>query len=174
MSRFRFLAFVLAMLAPCAAAAEPPLRPIQPQVRVHIFPVRTVQLETLSNIAVTGSIAIIGEKQRDRFMCVSFVNNDRRIATAITFHFDYFDRLGNHAGENELVRSGRFSQGVAIESADMNTGLANVAECASMPYSDRGRVANLVYVTSVTYGDGTIWNASGIVVPEHLPVSNAQ
>jgi hypothetical protein len=175
MRGFRLLAIVIAVFLPCSAVAQVrDLHPADYQVRVRIHPFTTVQLETLSNVAVTSSAEAIESKRRGSYACVSFVNNDPRIATAITFHFVYFDNLGNRAGENELVRSGRFSQGTYIESTNVNTGLGNLAECANVPYHDRNLTADLIYVKSVTYLDGTIWNAAGVVVPQHLPVGKAQ
>jgi hypothetical protein len=140
---------------------------------VRTFPLRTIQLESLSNVAVTGAVET-AERPRERYACLSFVNNDRRVATAITFHFNFYDNLGNQAGDSELVRSGRFTQGADIEGTDTKTNTTQLEDCAVMPYHDRPMRAEIVYVKSVTYEDGTIWNATGVVVPDHLPAGRAQ
>jgi hypothetical protein len=103
-----------------------------------------------------------------RSVCVSFENTDARTAKQITFHFVYYDTLNNHAGDTDLVRTGTFTHGSVIEGVNAKTGLINEEDCVRLPYHQQGIALVVMFVTSVTYADNSVFTTSGPAVPEHL------
>jgi hypothetical protein len=103
-----------------------------------------------------------------RSACVSFENTDARTAEQITFHFVYYDTLNNHAGDTDLVRAGKFTQGTVIESVNAKTNLINDEDCVAIPYHQQGVALVVMFVTSVTYADNSVFTTSGPAIPEHL------
>lgn len=101
--------------------------------------------------------------------CVSFVNTLPRNVTAVDFHFVFYDRLHNHAGDAELVRSGSFAPNVP---ADVNfanrSGIEDAKDCVMLPRHDPPLALAVVFVKSATFADGSQWATSGPAIAEHL------
>lgn len=101
--------------------------------------------------------------------CVSFVNTLPRNVTAVDFHFVFYDRLHNHAGDADLVRSGSFAPNVP---ADVNfanrSGIEDAKDCVLLPRHDPPLALAIVFVKSATFADGSQWATSGPAVAEHL------
>lgn len=159
----RFTAAFLAVVCACAAAAN---------AAVHF-----TAFDTHSGIRIvrfgTGFEWTNRTTEPATFSCVSFVNTDPRDVTAITFHFAAYDFAGNLAGDNYLERKGRFRQGVQIEAINSKTHQFDRADCLLNPTIHDGLARVFVFVTAVTFADGTQWSTSGPAVPKVLGVDDA-
>lgn len=173
-------AIILAALA--SAAAPGAVRAANAPKRV---PLRITAFDTHSGILVThfsflqvqtreptGEIGHTFVTYPDRVTtsaCVSFVNTLPRNVTAVDFHFVFYDRLHNHAGDAELVRSGSFAPNVP---ADVNfanrSGIEDPKDCVMLPRHDPPLELAVVFVKSATFADGSQWATSGPAIAEHL------
>jgi hypothetical protein len=101
--------------------------------------------------------------------CVSFVNTLPRTVTQVDFHFVFYDRLHDHAGDAELVRTGSFASNTPIEANFANrNGDEDTKDCVLLPHHDPPLALAVVFVKSATFADGSQWVTSGPVIAEHL------
>jgi len=136
-------------------------------------PVRLVAVDTNSPIRITA--VHLGVKREGRLRrlvgdiaCVSFENRSSTDVTQVTFHFVYYDTRQDHAADNELGRTGRFSPGVTIAGSDEKTHTLNLEDCVDLPDVPHDVALAVVFVTHVTSVGSVNWASTGPAVPMHL------
>jgi len=102
-------------------------------------------------------------------LCLTFHNLDPRTATSVKFHFVYYDQARERVGETVLTRKGTFTTGALIEGFNMKTGKINDENCANIQFPKEGIAINAFFVESVTFADGSQWNAKVPPIPQSLP-----
>lgn len=163
-------AFVwVAMIFPCVTSAQS-----SPAVPSPAEPFQKVALESNSSILIKqllnfGLLAPSVGKPLVLDECIVFRNLERRTATEVTFHFRYYNSLGNHNGDDVLTRRGKFSTGVDIVGMNQWTQFNPTSECVKIHYPRDGISLLMVWVQSVKYDDGTAWAATDLQLPDRLP-----
>jgi hypothetical protein len=105
--------------------------------------------------------------------CVSFMNTLPRNVTQVDFHFVFYDRQLDHAGDADLIRTGTFGPNVPIEVDYGNrNGLEDTKDCVLVPYHDPRLTRAVVFVKSATFADGSQWVTSGPAIADHLGTEN--
>lgn len=172
---------VIAFGAPLAAGAQQRL------------PLKITAYDTHSGIMVThfsflrvrdehhgsfsGNTVVISSAGTATSACVSFVNTLQRNVAQVDFHFVFYDRLQNHAGDAELVRTGSFAPNTPIEVNFANrAGMEDTKDCVLLPPHDPPLALAIVFVKSAQFSDGSQWVTSGPAIADHLgPIApNAQ
>ncbi len=166
----RFTAFAVCVMAMVLAAP----RTGTPETIVTRF----IQFDTRSAVDITRFFAGY-EKYDDpayapteqspdtQWACLDFVNRDARRASEIDFQFVYYDTLNNHAGGDDLVRTGSFSQGAEVRSEKRN-GDFDETGCVHLPRHAQGISLIIAFVKSIRFADGKTWTTGGPTIPEHL------
>jgi hypothetical protein len=136
----------------------------------------TVATKTLSpgdegGIEILSSFAAARRDGTSAAVCVSFKNDDPKVAKRIVFGFGLIDGNGGDVGEIVLDRKGTFSPGIAIEGyrtlASWSTGGGNHGYNDNCVTLNRNIAALPILsakfatysVKSVEYADGTVWTA---------------
>lgn len=168
---------VVALGLPQTAAAQ--------QWQQQRLPLKITAYDTHSGILVThfrflrvrdehhgsfsGNTIVVSSAGAATSACVSFVNTVQRIVTRVDFHFVFYDRLQNHAGDAELVRTGSFAPDTPIDANFANVnGMEDTKDCVLLPPHDPPLALAIVFVTSATFLDGSQWATSGPAIAEHL------
>jgi hypothetical protein len=167
------LAAILAVLcAPAAAFGADTLRVMQFDTHssVHIarFAFGSLTWGTTTHTLSTSAA---------KYTCVSFGNVDERPVSEVRFHFADYDGLGALVHEDDLVRTGTFTQNVIIEGINAETQKFNEEDCVLNPERLARGGLIVVFVKSLKFGDGAVWNTAGPAIPEHLgadPPASAQ
>jgi hypothetical protein len=102
--------------------------------------------------------------------CVPFFNGDARAAKTVRIIFVYYDSVGNRSGGDVLMRNGSFA-GHTGNVPDIRPQLGRQPDCQHIPQRNLSTIG--AYVDHVEFEDGSEWNASAILIPEHLDVSAA-
>jgi hypothetical protein len=101
--------------------------------------------------------------------CVPFFNGDARAAKTVRIVFVYYDSAGNRSGEDALMRKGSFA-GHTANVPDIHP-LGRQPDCRHVPQQNLSTIA--AYVDHVEFEDGSVWNASAMLISDHLDVSAA-
>lgn len=105
--------------------------------------------------------------------CVSFTNTLPRNVTQVDFHFVFYDRSRDHAGDADLIRTGTFAPNAPIDVNLANrTGLEDTKDCILVPFHDPNVALAVVFVKSATFADGSQWVTSGPAIADHLGPEN--
>lgn len=130
---------------------------------------RFLRVKDTHHASASGNTVVISSQGTAISACVSFENTLPRSVTQVDFHFVFYDRLRNHAGDAELVRTGSFTPNTPIEVnfANLN-GMEDTKDCVLLPFHDPPLARAFVFVKSVTFADGSQWVTSGPAVAEHL------
>jgi hypothetical protein len=151
----------------------------------QVLPLRITAFDTHSGILVTqfrflrvrddhhasfsGNTVVISSAGTATSACISFMNTLPRDVTQVDFHFVYYDRLRNHAGEADLIRTGTFAPNVAIDANFANRNyLEDTKDCVLLPAHDPPLALAVVFVKSATFADGSQWATSGPAIAAHL------
>ena len=71
---------------------------------------RFLRVKDTHHASASGNTVVISSQGTAISACVSFENTLPRSVTQVDFHFVFYDRLRNHAGDAELVAPARFPQ----------------------------------------------------------------
>jgi hypothetical protein len=107
--------------------------------------------------------------------CISFTNEDARVAKSVRVQFVYFNTAGDRSDGTLLTRNGTFSRGIPDLAANSSTHRVNRDNCISL-HPPHGTVSAVVgYVDRVDFSDSSSWSASGVHIANHVsPGSSAE
>jgi hypothetical protein len=153
-----FALLILALGVPVAAATQQRL------------PLRITAYDTHSGIMVTQfSFLRVRDAHQGSVHGSTVVIAHGQATTQVDFHFVFYDRLHDHAGEAELVRTGSFTSNTPIEANFANVnGDEDTKDCVLLPRHDPPLALAIAFVKSATFADGSQWVTSGPAIAEHL------
>lgn len=171
-----FALMVIALGPPLAASAQD--KPQRVPLRITAYDThsgimvtqfRFLRVKDTHHASASGNMVVIHSQGTATSACVSFVNTLPRDVTQVDFHFVFYDRLHNHAGDAELVRTGSFAPNTPIETNFSNlNGMEDTKDCVLLPFHDPPLALAVAFVKSATFADGSHWVTSGPAIAEHL------
>jgi TonB family protein len=100
--------------------------------------------------------------------CVSFTNQDPRVAKSVRVQFVFFNTGGDRSEGTLLTRNGTFSTGIAERAANPLTKRVNREDCVPLHAPHGGFSAIVAYIDRVDFGDGSTWSASDVHIANHV------